>query len=181
MTIADFIKDHYSERKPISVDKIKLTDRVHKYGKVNRNIPYHEGRTLIVRDRGDYYVLVTGWNTYQQCLEVGIKTVNCIVIKENRKEFTEKYGESNKKMKNIKLPFTLKNSHPSVQKLSMAEENIRNGKFKPVVLSADDYIVDGYARYLAAKKLGITSIPVSHVGWKVSKNGGKLPSKKGRQ
>lgn len=30
MTIADFIKVHYSERKPIPVDKIRLTDRVRK-------------------------------------------------------------------------------------------------------------------------------------------------------
>lgn len=181
MTVSNYIKEHYSERRPIPVDKIKLTDRVHRYGKINRNIPYHEGRTLIVQDRGDYYVLVTGWNAYKQCLEAGINTVNCIVIKENRKEFTEKCGEGNKKVKNIKLPYTLKNSHPSAQKLSTAEENIKNGKFKPVVLSADDYIVDGYTRYLAAKKLGITSIPVNHVGWKVSKNGGKLPPKKGEQ
>lgn len=179
MTISDYIREHYSDRRPISLDRIILTERIHQHGSTNNLLPYNEGRTLIVQDlHNGKYTLVSGWNAYQQAKIMGIVSVNCLITELSRKEFTTFIGESYRKVKNIRVPRQFRETMPSAEKARKANENIKNGIIRPITISKDGYVIDGFSRYLAAKELGIESIPVNHVGWKVSKNGGKLPPKK---
>lgn len=178
MTISDYIREHYSNRRSISLDRIILTERIHQRGSANNLLPYNENRTLIVQDlHNGKYALVSGWNTYQQAKIMGIISVNCLITELSRKEFTTFIGESYRKVKNIRVPRQFCKTMPSAEKVKKAKENAENGIIRPITISKDGYVIDGFSRYLAAKELGIKSIPVNHSGWSIGKHGGALPPK----
>ena len=161
MAVTKYIQDHYSERVEIPMDKIYLTEKIHQKGNYQvKGIPL-EKLTMIVRDmHNGTFSLVTGWRAYQEYNATHSQTGYCIIINEDRYSFIRKYGESDKKISKIKVPSSFKKSPPSAVKVRNAVENAEIGKFVPVVLSKDGYIIDGYSRLLAAKQLGMESIPV---------------------
>lgn len=161
MAVIKYIQDHYSERVEIPMDKIYLTEKIHQKGNYQvKGIPPKK-LTMIVRDmHNGNFSLVTGWRAYQECNAAHSQTGYCIIINEDRYSFIRKYGESDKKISKIKVPSSFKKSPPSAVKVRNAVENAEIGKFVPVVLSKDGYIIDGYSRLLAAKQLGMDSIPI---------------------
>ena len=182
MAVSDYIRQHFSERVAIPMRKIKLTENIHKHGKYTvKNIPADK-MTMVVRDLHDgTYALVTGWRAYQECRASDEGIGYCLVVKDKRYDFVGKYGETDKNISKIKVHHSFKNSPPSAEKVRIAKENAEIGEFKPITLSRDNYVMDGYSRYLAAKELGMSRVPVVHRNWNVAKNGGKLPGKKGRK
>lgn len=205
MIINDYIHEHFNERVLIPIKDIKLTERLHKHAKhhppkknyldpesaceecreivkIHSNPEWVKHKTLIVRDLGDgKYGLVTGWNAYTTCRFANKDVAYCLVINEDRRDFVSKYGECEKKIKNIKVPAEFRETPPKAEKLQFAKNNIKNGTFRPLLISADGYLLDGYTRYLAAKELGMMTVPVNHSCWNVKKNGGELLEKKGRK
>lgn len=161
MAVSNYINEHYSERVAIPMWKICLTEKIHQKGRYEvKGIPA-EKLTMIVRDLHDgTYGLVTGWRAYHECKAGHSDVGYCIVVNEDRYSFIQKYGESDKKVKKIKVPGIFKKSPPSARKVRTAVENAEIGKFEPIVLSKDGYVIDGYSRLLAAKQLGMESIPV---------------------
>lgn len=161
MAVSDYINQHYSERVVIPMRKIKLTENVHKKGNYTvKDIPADK-MTMIVRDLHDgTYGLVTGWRAYQECRASDEGIAYCLVVKDNRLDFLGKYGETDKKVKNIKIPNGFRKSHISAEKVQKAKENAEIGEFKPITLSRDGFVIDGYSRLVAAKELGIDKVPV---------------------
>lgn len=161
MAVSDYIRQHYSERVVIPMRKIKLTENIHKYGKYTiKGIPANK-MTMIVRDLHDgTYGLVTGWRAYQECQASDEGIGYCLVVKDSRFDFLGKYGETNKKVKNIKIPNGFRKSRISAEKVQKAKENAEIGEFKPITLSRDGFVIDGYSRLVAAKELGIDKVPV---------------------
>ena len=161
MSVSDYIREHYSERVMIPMRKIKLVENVHKKGKYEvKDIPA-EKLTMIVRDLHDgTYGLVTGWRAYQECRAGDEGIGYCLVIKDNRVDFIGKYGETTKKVSNIKIPNGFRKSHISAEKVEKAKKNAEIGKLEPITLSRDGFVIDGYSRLVAAKELGIDKVPV---------------------
>ena len=161
MAVSDYINQHYSERVVIPMRKIKLTENVHKKGNYTvKGIPADK-MTMIVRDlHNGTYGLVTGWRAYQECRASDEGLGYCLVVKDSRLDFLGKYGETNKKVKNIKIPNGFRKSHISAEKVQIAKENAEIGEFKPITLSRDGFVIDGYSRLVAAKELGIDKVPV---------------------
>lgn len=166
MAVSDYIRQHYSERVAIPMRKIKLTENIHKHGKYTvKGIPADK-MTMVVRDLHDgTYALVTGWRAYQECRASDEGIGYCLVVKDKRYDFVGKYGEITKKVRNIKIPNGFRNSRISAEKVRIAKENAEVGIFKPITLSRDGFVIDGYSRLVAAKELGIERVPVVR-NWK---------------
>ena len=83
------------------------------------------------------------------------------------------------KITDIKIPKSFLKTPPRERKIvSAAEYYNQYGQLKkPIVITANNYLVDGYARYLAAQRLGLTDVPVDVKGRLyisgVHKKGGK--------
>ncbi len=161
MAVSDYINQHYSERIVIPMRKITLVENIHKKGNYTvKGIPADK-MTMIVRDlHNGTYGLVTGWRAYQECRASDEGIGYCLVVKDSRLNFLGKYGEANKKVKNIKIPNGFRKSHISAEKMEKAKENAEIGEFKPITLSRDGFVIDGYSRLVAAKELGIDKVPV---------------------
>lgn len=161
MAVTKYIQDHYSERVEIPMDKIYLTEKIHQKGNYQvKGIP-PEKLTMIARDmHNGTFSLVTGWRAYQECNAAHSQTGYCIIINEDRYSFIRKYGESDKKISRIKVPSIFKKTPPSAVKVRNAIENAEIGEFKPITLSRDGFVIDGYSRLVAAKELGIDKVPV---------------------
>lgn len=65
-------------------------------------------------------------------------------------------------LKDIKIPQTFMNTQPSSTKLiDCANYYKKFGQLdKPITIDANCTLVDGYVRYLVAKKMGLTEVPV---------------------
>ena len=184
MAVSDYSRPHYSERVVIPMQKIKLIEGIHKRGKYTvKGIPADK-MTMVVRDLHDgTYALVTGWRAYQECRASDEGIGYCLVVNDKRYDFVGKYGETNKKVKNIKIPNGFKKSHISAEKVQKAKENAEIGEFKPITLSRDGFVIDGYSRLVAAKELGIERVPVVK-NWKrtiVRKESGAFDYKSSRK
>lgn len=68
----------------------------------------------------------------------------------------------------INISNKFKRSRPKRHKVDKFKEMIKNNKLnKAIVLDVGDYIVDGYAKYVAFKELGYTHVPVrfNYIGY----------------
>lgn len=158
----------------IPVDKIKLLSQIHIDGlrrnDMSKHINYYKtnglsiGGVVIVqsdKDGSSNYNLITGWRTYVIADGIGQDTVKAIVVNCSRKEL--------KKMLGCIVPYNYVNTDELKVTDKFAESTVSTEKldtireydekfhqpYKPIVVDANGYIIDGYAQYVYNKAAGI--------------------------
>lgn len=161
----------------IPVDKIKLLYQIHIDGlrrnDMSKHIEYYKTNGLSVDslvivqiDGSGNYNLITGWRTYVIADGIGQDTVKAIVVNCSRKEL--------KKMLGCVVPY----NYVSTDELKVTEKFAANTvssekidtireyyekchqPYKPIVVDANGYIIDGYAQYVYNKAAGIKTSQV---------------------
>ena len=145
----------------IPVSAIRLMDVVHRRG--NPDYQY-KGKSnadcwVRVRQTPTGYTLVSRWADYMECVYEGYETVRAQIIDEN---YIQKYGEKHLPLSEIKLTDSMAASTPHEWKIQRARDRYAATKRldKPITLNADNYVVDGYTRYIVAREVGMKSVPV---------------------
>ena len=143
---------------PIPVRNIMLTDSVHKKSIDTEKLGTKENLVVIVRrnsrDTYDTYSLITGRRDYEISKRDGVATINAIVVNISRPAFMSNFI----------------NHPPKKEKVDRAICFYKYyGIFdSPITIKLDakgnKILKDGYARYIAAKKLGVTQIPYKIIG-----------------
>lgn len=82
----------YAEKIPM--DKIILSEKVHKAGNMNTAFKKLSPEELVIvaNKRGNNYVLIVGWGCYMRARELGLDEIPCYVVKQSREEFMSEYG-----------------------------------------------------------------------------------------
>jgi|GEM_PF-620219 hypothetical protein len=158
---------------PIPVRNIMLTDSVHKKSIDTEKLGTKENLVVIVRrnsrDTYDTYSLITGRRDYEISKRDGVATINAIVVNISRPAFMSNF----KKLIDVDkvyVPRDFINHPPKKEKVDRAICFYKYyGIFdSPITIKLDakgnKILKDGYARYIAAKKLGVTQIPYKIIG-----------------
>lgn len=69
---------------------------------------------------------------------------------------------SNVDIRSIKIPKKFKRTNPSHVKMDRKRNDIDSGNLKPLTLSSNGTLTDGYATYLVLKERGFKSVPVTY-------------------
>lgn len=160
----DYKRKHMSEAIEIPVDKIKLSEQIHKRG--NPDYQYkskpNEDCLLIVRKCCGDYILMSGWGDYMECLLSGYKTVKAIICGKSKKEIFRQYSHTYIPIADVVIPRYMKKSCPKKWKLSRVYYRLgdKNQLDRPLTLTKDNVLIDGYTRYIVAKKIGMKFVPV---------------------
>ncbi|RFZ78284.1 hypothetical protein DS742_14315 [Lacrimispora amygdalina] len=158
----------------IPVDKIKLLSQIHIDGlrrnDMSRHINYYKtnelsiGSVVIVqpdKDGSGNYNLITGWRTYVIADGIGQDTVKAIVVNCSRKELKKMLGcvvpYNYVSTDELKVTDKFSKSTVSSEKLNTIREYDEkcHQPYKPIVVDANGYIIDGYAQYVYNKAAGI--------------------------
>lgn len=158
----------------IPVDKIKLLSQIHIDGlrrnDMSKHINYYKtnglsiGGVVIVqsdKDGSGNYNLITGWRTYVIADGIGQETVKAIVVNCSRKELKKMLGcvvpYNYVSTDELKVTEKFAESTVSAEKIDTIREYDQkcHQPYKPIVIDANNYIIDGYAQYVYNKAAGI--------------------------
>lgn len=155
---------------PIPVSNIMLKDSVHKKPIDTEKLGTKENLTVIVRRNSrDTYSLITGRRDYEISKRDNITTINAIVVNISRHAFMSNF----KKLIDVDkvyIPRDFINHPPKKEKVDrvICFYNYYGIFDSPITIKLDakgnKILKDGYARYIAAKKLGVTQIPYKIIG-----------------
>lgn len=155
---------------PLPIESIMLTDSVHKKPMNTDNLGTKDGLVVIVRRNSHYtYSLITGRRDYEIAKRDGLTTINAIVVNISRPAFMSNF----KKLIDVDkvyIPRDFINHPPKKEKIDRVVCFYNHyGIFdSPITIKLDakgnKILKDGYARYIAAKKLGVTQIPYKIIG-----------------
>ena len=155
---------------------IKLTDiileyDIHNTGKFNPGDDYVKILPCVVKKKDDKYVLIANWYayTYFRYLNLLNTKITCIVIDEDRDTFFNNLEKlsyhkllTTINIDKIIIPNSFNHHLPKDSKInSIINYYNKNKKFDRLIkVNSNNVIIDGFARYLAAKKLGLKNIDV---------------------
>lgn len=162
MTISEFKKEYASQAVELFLDEIHLTDKVHQAGLYIPNDKKPEDLLIVVRETSnEEYVLVCGWADYMEASARHLEKIRCIVVDEkSRAAFMHRYNNKYIKTAKIIIPECFAETIPSSEKVKAKVEYYeKHGKFqKPITISKNNILVDGYINYLIAKEKGIKKL-----------------------
>lgn len=170
-----FTKSH--DIQLIDVSKIKLTEKIHIDANVNfskqilklksKDIQVLNNPIIIKDNKDGSYSLVTGYKGYRIANELNHEVIPAIVISETRKEFINKIGFKSshyKEMfiKNISIPELFKERRVTKIKVQKVLDYYNKHKTfdKPITITNENVLIDGYSRYVAAKILRLNKVPI---------------------
>lgn len=172
LNLKKFYEENNCDAIQLPITKIVLKESIHK-----KNTPTEvfaeTDKPIVVHyiDKGidsGKYRLIIGWREYHSALQHNKDIINVILVPDknryvfiNRVEFPKGMVE----LKRLKVSNDFQKSPPKEYKIEKAinfYEN--NGRFdKPVKIDKNKIILDGYARYIAAQRMGIKCVPVKVV------------------
>lgn len=161
MTISEFKKEYASQAVELFLDEIKLTEKTHKSGLYTPNNKKPEDLLIVVRETpNEEYSLVCGWADYMEASARHLEKIRCIVTEDSRAVFMHRYNNKYIKTAKIIIPECFANTVPSAEKVKAKMEYYeKHGRFeKPISISRDNILVDGYISYLIAKEKGIKKL-----------------------
>lgn len=156
----------------IPVDKIKLLYQIHIDGLRRNNMSKHinyyrtnglsvSSLVIVQNDGSGNYNLITGWRTYVIADGIGQDTVKAIVVNCSRKELKKMLGcvvpYNYVSTDELKVTEKFAVSTVSDEKLGAIREYDEkcHQPYKPIVIDANGYIIDGYSQYVYNKEAGI--------------------------
>lgn len=164
----------------IQLNKIMLTESIHMNAKIqfDKQIEKLKSKNItmltnpiIIKDIGiDGYSLIMGYRGYSIAKGLNHEYIPAIIINEHRKAFIKRIGFNNSNFK--RLPINeiiipesfLKNRVTDRKVKKVLDYYNKHGRFDKIVLIREDgLLIDGYARYVGAKILGLDSVPVRYV------------------
>jgi hypothetical protein len=164
MKLDDYIKSHINEIEKIPMKDIIITSRVHLKGKFERSNQPSEDLIIVVKKMKlqNKYALVVGWHNFIEASERKLEEIKCIVQMDNRWSFRKRNLRRCIDIDMIEIPNSWSTTKPKKQKVQN-KINFYNtyGFFKDeIVLDNNGVLIDGYATYISAKKLGINKVPI---------------------
>lgn len=156
----------------IPMSKIKLLLQMYIDGlrrnDMSKHIEYYKTNGLSVdslvivqTDGSGNYNLITGWHTYVIADGIGQETVKAIVVNCSRKELKKMLGcvvpYNYVSTDELKVTDKFSASTVSSEKIDAVREYDQkcHQPYKPIVIDANGYIIDGYAQYVYNKQAGI--------------------------
>lgn len=155
---------------PIPVSNIMLIDSIHKKPIDTEKLGTKNNLVVIVRRNScDTYSLITGRRDYEIAKRDGVATINAIVVNISRPAFMSNFKKLIDVDK-VHIPRDFMNHPPKKEKIDrvICFYNYYGIFDSPITIKLDakgnKILKDGYARYIAAKKLGVTQIPYKIIG-----------------
>lgn len=153
----------------IPVSMIRIIEKVH-YNSDLSQIPSlnkDKNKLLVIlhHDNKDCtYNLITGWKDYTIAIRDGIKTIDAVLVNSaTRDKFYAELSDSTEwvTLPEIIIPSSFKKSPPKEEKLHNTITNMKEAlrtntiseylDTKPITISKNNTLIDGYTRYLALK------------------------------
>jgi hypothetical protein len=158
----------------VNVSEIQLSEKCHIRDNKNYNKRAMPNTPIVVRYSQGKFYLVSGITAYKKALDGNIETLNAVLFHGGRLKFLKTVGfESFKAMPKyhtmnidgINITNNFIEHPPKQHKLDAVEKFfLQHGRLdKPVTVTYTNFLVDGYARYLIAKKHGLQDVNVEIV------------------
>lgn len=152
----------------IPVSMIRMIEKVHYNSDLSQIPSLNKDKNkllIILHDNKDCtYNLITGWKDYTIAIRDGIKTINAVLVDSvTRDKFYAELSDSTEwvTLPEIIIPSSFKKSPPKEEKLHNTIMNMKEAlrtntiseylDTKPITISKNNTLVDGYTRYLALK------------------------------
>lgn len=162
MTISEFKKEYASQAVELFLDEIHLTEKTHQSGLYTPNDKKPEELLIVVRETPDEeFSLICGWADYTEASTRHLNKIRCIVTEDSRAAFMHRYNNKYIKTAKIIIPQCFAETIPSAGKVKAKMEYYeKHGRFeKPITISRNNILVDGYINYLIAREKGIKKLP----------------------
>lgn len=145
----------------IPVSSIKLMDVIHKRGNPKYEYKHKPNADcwVKVRQTKTGYTLVSRWADYMECLNEGYVRVGAEIVEDG---VVQRFGVKYLPFEAVKVPEFMQHTQPSEWKIQRARDRYATKKRldKPLTLNADNYVIDGYTRYIVAQEVGMAYVPV---------------------
>ena len=171
INLTKFYKENKDNTIQIPMSLIVLKESIHKKNTPTEIFPETD-KPIVAHLIGngkdcDKFRLIIGWKEYHSALQHNKEFINVILVPDkNRYCFIRRMeGKQEFPLKRIFVSRAFLETSPAEEKINRAIEyyKLNNCFDKPVVVDRNNYIVDGYTRYLAAMQLGIKRVPVKVV------------------
>lgn len=178
MTITTFRKTYAGNAVSVPLDKIFLTEDIHKENKNVENL--NSEPMCVVRKIDDgMYSLVIGYRDYMIAKRNGNTSIKAIIVPDkSRVDFLHSLDITPEFWDTSTLHEPKDWTYPAVDKIRSCQQNFNAiGIFgKSVVITPTGKILDGYSAVCAARLLGVNKIPVYVINeshWKIIKKNNK--------
>lgn len=170
MTVKEFIALARKSGKirKIPVSMIRMIEKVHYSSDLSQIPSLNKDKNkllVILHDNKDCtYNLITGWKDYTIAIRDGIKTIDAVLVNSaTRDKFYAELSDSTEwvTLPEIIIPSSFKKSPPKEEKLHNTITNMKEAlrantiseylDTKPITISKNNTLIDGYTRYLALK------------------------------
>ena len=183
--IEKFYKDNKNRAILIPMNKIILTEKIHKKHRLaldkEKQLANSKTEKYIIchkQENTDKYILITGWSKYKYAKKQNEEKINAILVEEKtRDDFIEaiqsnnietmyrNYIEKEINIDDIIISENFKKSQPSNEKIQKACDYIKTyNTIEPIICKeteSNKYIcIDNYTRYIAAKQLKMSHVPI---------------------
>lgn len=160
-----YVNKYREEIKTIPLENIVLTSKIHQDGNLRENNRKDEKLVVVVNALPDgNFNLVVGWNEYMTAKNRGLTEIKCIITDDNRDVFLRK-NLVMYPINEVNIPAEFAKNPPSEAKIAVRLDYFKdNCKFKRrICINKSGVLVDGYATYIAAQRLGLKKVPIKCV------------------
>lgn len=174
MTITTFRRTYVGNAVSVPIDKIFLTEEIHKENKEVGNLNSEPMCVVRKTDEGTYS-LVIGYRDYMIAKRNGAEFIKAIIVPDkSRDDFLHSLNITPELWLVSSIHEPKSWTYPSVDKVRDCQRNFNEtGTFnKSVVITPTGKILDGYSAVCAARLLGVNKIPVYVINeshWKKSR------------
>lgn len=166
-----FLQDHKENLFNIDIDNIELLNSIHTEGQIDlskelkpyikHNKVMNEPVIVYPLDCSDKYNLLMGWKGYQIAKALRQSSIPAVIYLKTRKQllneiqFVEPFSVVS--TSSLKIPARFDMHPPKKQKLDEIHKYYldRCAPMKPIIVSSDMTIIDGYAQYVYNRNMEI--------------------------
>lgn len=163
MTVKEFraLARKSGKIRKIPVSMIRMIEKVHYNSDLSQIPSLNKDKNkllVILHDNKDCtYNLITGWKDYTIAIRDGIKTINAVLVDSvTRDKFYAELSDSTEwvTLPEIIIPSSFKKSPHTITNMKEALRTNTISEYldtKPITISKNNTLIDGYTRYLALK------------------------------
>lgn len=162
MTITTFRRTYAGNAVSVPLEKIVLTEEIHKENKEVGNLNSEPMCVVRKTDEGTYSLII-GYRDYMISKRSGAEFIKAIIVPDkSRDDFLHSLDITPELWNTSSIHEPKSWTYPSVDKVRDCQRNFNvTGTFnKSVVITPTGKILDGYSAVCAARLLGVNKIPV---------------------
>lgn len=166
MKLQEYINKHRNKVVEIPTERIYITEKVHMNGIFTPCPNRHTDNLVIIVRKivDDNYALVSGWRNFKEIQRRSLQVAKCIVVNENYQSF-QNHLRDYMDINDIVIQNEWKKYSPREQKIQQRLDFYRNNGYlrDVVIVTKYNVLIDGYATYILAQRLGLKKVPIKCV------------------